>query len=173
MLGDAHGNLVHLFERECSLQRRRQKLLEECPSPAIDAGQRAAVTDAALRIARAVGYENAGTVEFLLDGGGSFYFIEMNTRIQVEHPVTELVTGVNLVEAQLRIASGEPLSMAGRADVQRRGCRGAVNAEDPERGFFPSPGTITAFELRGWVPGRHGRIRRVRVPPSTTRCSRS
>jgi acetyl-CoA carboxylase biotin carboxylase subunit len=148
VLGDAHGNLVHLFERECSLQRRRQKLLEESPSPAIDAGQRAALTDAALRIARAVGYENAGTVEFLLDRSGAFYFIEMNTRIQVEHPVTELVTGVDLVAEQLRIARGEPLSM--RQDELR--CNGAavevrINAEDPERGFFPSPGTITALEL--------------------------
>ena len=148
VLGDAHGNLVHLFERECSLQRRRQKLLEESPSPAIDAGQRAALTDAALRIARAVGYENAGTVEFLLDRSGSFYFIEMNTRIQVEHPVTELVTGVDLVVEQLRIALGEPLSV--RQDELT--CNGAavevrINAEDPERGFFPSPGTITALEL--------------------------
>ena len=148
VLGDAHGNLVHLFERECSLQRRRQKLLEESPSPAIDAGQRAALTDAALRIARAVGYQNAGTVEFLLDRSGSFYFIEMNTRIQVEHPVTELVTGVDLVAEQLRIAQGEPLSVRqdelafNGAAVEVR-----INAEDPERGFFPSPGTITALEL--------------------------
>jgi acetyl-CoA carboxylase biotin carboxylase subunit len=148
VLGDAHGNLIHLFERECSLQRRRQKLLEESPSPTLDSGQRDELAGAALRIATAVGYENAGTVEFLVDRDGSFYFIEMNTRIQVEHPVTELVTGIDLVKEQLRIARGDRLSVTQDEVV----CRGAaievrINAEDPERDFFPSPGLIEAFEL--------------------------
>src|SRR5262249_38119024 len=150
VLGDAHGNLIHLFERDCSLQRRRQKLLEESPSPALDARQRQELVGAALRIAAAVGYENAGTVEFVLDRDGFFYFIEMNTRIQVEHPVTELVTGIDLVKEQLRIARGDHLSIA-QDDVV---CSGAavevrINAEDPERGFFPSPGTIETLELPG------------------------
>jgi acetyl-CoA carboxylase biotin carboxylase subunit len=150
VLGDAHGNLIHLFERECSLQRRRQKLLEESPSPALDADTRDAITGAALGIAAAVGYENAGTIEFLLDRDGGFYFIEMNTRIQVEHPVTELVTGVDLVKEQLRVARGEPLSV--RQDevaVTGAAIEVRINAEDPERDFLPSPGEITALELPG------------------------
>src|SRR5204863_8838364 len=109
VLGDSFGNLVHLFERECSLQRRRQKLLEESPAPALAAETRVAMAGAALRVARAAGYENAGTVEFLLDRGGSFHFIEMNTRIQVDHPVTEMVTGVDIVGEQLSIARVQPL----------------------------------------------------------------
>ena len=150
VLGDARGNLIHLFERECSLQRRRQKLLEESPSPALDTETRAAMTEAALRIARAVSYENAGTIEFLLDPDGAFYFIEMNTRIQVEHPVTELVTGVDLVKEQLRIARGDSLSIR----QESLGLDGAaievrINAEDPERSFLPSPGEITALEVPG------------------------
>ena len=150
VFGDSHGNLVHLFERECSLQRRRQKLLEESPSPALDDATRTAMGEAALRVARAAGYENAGTVEFLLDGDDSFYFIEMNTRIQVEHPVTELVTGIDLVKEQLRVARGETLSVA-QADVTLSGAAVEVriNAEDPERSFLPSPGEITALELPG------------------------
>lgn len=150
VLGDAHGNLIHLFERECSLQRRRQKLLEESPSPALDPETRAAMTEAALAIARAVRYENAGTIEFLLDRDGAFYFIEMNTRIQVEHPVTELVTGVDLVKEQLKIARGEPISVR-QEDLELDGAaiEVRINAEDPERAFLPSPGEITTVELPG------------------------
>jgi acetyl-CoA carboxylase biotin carboxylase subunit len=150
VLGDSHGNLIHLFERECSLQRRRQKLLEESPSPALAVNTREAMTDAALRISRAAGYENAGTIEFLLDREGSFYFIEMNTRIQVEHPVTEMVTGFDLVKEQLRIARGEPLSI-GQDELALNGAalEVRINAEDPGQAFLPSPGEITALELPG------------------------
>jgi acetyl-CoA carboxylase biotin carboxylase subunit len=143
--GDRHGNLVHLGERECSLQRRHQKILEECPSPFIARHPelRAAMGDAALRIARAAGYFNLGTIEFLVDSGGEFYFLEVNTRLQVEHPVTELVTGHDLVQLQLKIAAGEGLPFA-QQDIDWRGwameCR--VCAEDPENQFFPSPGKI-------------------------------
>jgi len=142
---DDYGNFVHLGERECSLQRRHQKIIEECPSPWVAANpeMRASMGEAALRIARAAGYRNLGTVEFLADSDGNFYFLEVNTRLQVEHPVTELVTGLDLVHLQLRIAAGEALPFS-QDDIEWRGwameCR--VCAEDPEQNFFPSPGQI-------------------------------
>ena len=142
VLGDAHGNVVHLFERECSIQRRHQKVVEESPSPALDDSLRRAMGDAAVAAARAVGYVNAGTVEFLLDEDGRFYFLEMNTRLQVEHPVTELVVGLDLVAEQVRIARGEPLGY-GQADLAQRGhaieCR--IYAEDSETGL-PQTGVV-------------------------------
>jgi len=143
--GDQHGNLVHLGERECSLQRRHQKIVEECPSPLVTQNpeMRAAMGEAALRIARACGYSSLGTVEFLADIQGDFYFLEVNTRLQVEHPVTELVTGYDLVRLQLQIAAGEKLPFR-QGDVRWRGsameCR--ICAEDAENNFFPSPGKI-------------------------------
>ncbi|MDH3629077.1 MAG: acetyl-CoA carboxylase biotin carboxylase subunit [Acidobacteriota bacterium] len=149
IMGDAHGNVVHLFERECSIQRRHQKLLEECPSTALSGELRQRMSEAAVRAAKSVDYTNAGTVEFLLDASGEFYFIEMNTRIQVEHPVTEMVTGIDLIKEQIRVAAGEPLSFT-QEDVRRNGhaieCR--VNAEHPVT-FRPSPGTITTFHPPG------------------------
>ncbi|MDI3340905.1 MAG: acetyl-CoA carboxylase biotin carboxylase subunit [Sphaerobacter sp.] len=149
VLADHHGTVLHLFERECSLQRRRQKVLEEAPSPGIDAATRAQLTAAAVRLAAAVGYTNAGTFEFLVDAQG-FYFIEANTRIQVEHPITEAITGIDLVKAQIRLAAGEPLWFR-QEDVQPRGwaIEFRVNAEDPDLDFFPSPGQVTALEVPG------------------------
>jgi acetyl-CoA carboxylase biotin carboxylase subunit len=149
VLGDAHGNLIHLFERECSVQRRHQKLLEESPSTALDDALRAKMAAAALRAAGAVNYRNAGTVEFLLDSRGEFYFIEMNTRIQVEHPVTEMVTGIDLIKEQIRIAAGEPLAVTQDAvTVNGHAIECRVNAEDPDT-FRPSPGKITTFHPPG------------------------
>ncbi len=148
ILGDRDGNLIHLGERDCSVQRRHQKLIEESPSPSVTPELRERMGAAAIAIARAAGYHGAGTVEFLLDKSGAFFFIEVNARIQVEHTVTEMVTGIDLIQMQLKIASGESLGMR-QEDVQMRGhvieCR--INAEDPERDFQPCPGTVEM-----WVP---------------------
>ena len=149
ILGDEHGHVLHLGERECSIQRRHQKLIEESPSTALSPKLRKRMAELALRGARAVNYQNAGTMEFLLTPDGRFYFIEMNTRIQVEHPVTEMVTGIDLIKEQIRIAAGEPLTSA-QDDIAFTGhaieCR--VNAEDPET-FTPCPGRVTTFHLSG------------------------
>jgi acetyl-CoA carboxylase biotin carboxylase subunit len=143
VLADTHSRTVHLFERECSIQRRHQKIVEESPSPALDAPLRAKMGETARRAMEAAGYTNAGTVEFLLDGRGNFYFLEVNARLQVEHPVTELVTGVDLVRQQILVAAGETLGF-GQEDIRQRGhaieCR--IYAEDPNSGFLPSPGKI-------------------------------
>ena len=150
ILGDHYGNVVHLFERECSVQRRHQKLIEESPSAFVTPELRERMTQAAVSLAKRVGYRNAGTIEFLVDSDRNFYFCEMNTRIQVEHPVTEQVTGVDLVCEQIRIAAGEPLSFK-QEDLTLRGhaieCR--INAEDPARNFAPCPGTLVSLHLPG------------------------
>lgn len=150
VLGDNFGNVIHLGERDCSLQRRNQKVLEEAPSPALSDEVRKAMGDAAVRAAQTVGYKSAGTIEFLYDKSGKFYFMEMNTRIQVEHPVTEMVTGVDIVKEQIRIASGLPLSYK-QDDIVIKGhaieCR--INAEAPERNFAPSPGKIELLLMPG------------------------
>jgi acetyl/propionyl-CoA carboxylase alpha subunit len=147
ILADSRGNIVHLLERECSIQRRYQKVIEETPSPAMTQDLRAAMGQSAVDAARASGYVNAGTVEFLLDADGKYYFMEINTRLQVEHPITEMITGIDIVRQQIRIAAGEPLGFA-QADITGRGhaieCR--IYAEDPENGFMPSPGKITYLQ---------------------------
>ena len=153
ILADAQGNVVHLGERDCSIQRNHQKLIEESPSSALSGKLRKKMGETAVRAAKAAGYVNAGTIEFLLEKTGKFYFMEMNTRIQVEHPVTEWVTGIDLIQEQIRIASGCPLSFS-QKEIQLKGhaieCR--INAENPQKGFRPSPGTVT------WVhfPGGNG-----------------
>jgi acetyl-CoA carboxylase biotin carboxylase subunit len=150
ILADAHGNTVHLFERDCSLQRRHQKLVEESPAPNLPAPFRQQICEAAVRLVRSAGYQNAGTCEFLVDKNNRFYFIEVNARIQVEHPVTELVTGIDLVREQIRIAAGQRLSFK-QEDIQHRGvaieCR--INAEDPQADFRPCPGQITRWQAPG------------------------
>jgi len=143
ILADLDGNVVHLWERDCTMQRRHQKLVEESPAPLLDEGTRQAMCDAAVRLVKAANYTNAGTVEFIVDRQGHFYFIELNARIQVEHPVTEMITGIDLIKAQIRVAAGEPLPFR-QEDVSRRGaaieCR--INAEDTSHNFRPSPGRI-------------------------------
>ncbi|MCE5302201.1 MAG: acetyl-CoA carboxylase biotin carboxylase subunit [Planctomycetaceae bacterium] len=150
VLADQHGNVVHLWERDCSMQRRHQKLVEESPAPRLDPKTREAMCEAAVRLVRAANYTNAGTVEFIVTPSGDFYFIEMNARIQVEHPVTEMITDIDLIKAQILVASGEKLPFR-QEDIVQRGaaieCR--INAEDPEKRFRPTPGTITKLRVPG------------------------
>ena len=169
ILADRYGNVIHLGERDCSIQRRHQKVLEEAPSAAISDELRSRMGEAAVRAARAVGYENAGTIEFLLDKNKEFYFMEMNTRIQVEHPVTEAVTGMDLIKEQIRIADGQPLNIR-QEDIRISGhaieCR--INAENPEKNFMPCPGTIRELHLPG---GRGVRVdtamyNNYKIPPN-------
>ena len=150
ILGDEHGNVVHLGDRDCSLQRRNQKMLEESPSPAISEKTRKQMGEVAVKAAKEIGYYNAGTIEFLVDKDQNFYFMEMNTRIQVEHPVTELVTGIDMIKEQLKIASGEKLSFA-QKDITFTGhsMEVRVNAENPRKNFMPCPGKITELHLPG------------------------
>jgi acetyl-CoA carboxylase, biotin carboxylase subunit len=150
LLGDQHGNVIHLFERDCSLQRRHQKLVEESPAPNLPRKVRDAICDSAVRLAKTAGYYSAGTCEFLLDKDNNFYFIEVNARIQVEHPVTELVTGVDLVREQIRVAAGEKLRFK-QSDIHQRGSaiEVRVNAEDPDKNFQPSPGLISRWQVPG------------------------
>jgi acetyl-CoA carboxylase, biotin carboxylase subunit len=151
LLGDHHGTMVPFVERECSIQRRHQKVVEESPSPVLDAGTRRRMAECAARVATSVGYTNAGTIEFLLDEDGQFYFLEMNTRLQVEHPVTEMVTGIDLVQWQIRIARGEPLTVTPARALTPTAhaieCR--IYAEDPDLGFMPSPGLVRALSVPG------------------------
>lgn len=153
LVADSRGNAVHLGERDCSVQRRNQKIIEECPSPIMTKELRNKMGDASLRLVEAVGYENAGTIEYLVDGEGNFYFMEMNTRIQVEHPITEEVYGVDLVKQQLQIASGEPLSRhVLHAAPRHHSIECRINAEDPDKNFAPCPGTIELY----YAPGGRG-----------------
>lgn len=151
ILADKHGNRISLCERDCSLQRRHQKLLEEAPSPALTDEIRRAMGVAAVKAVRATGYENAGTIEFLLDQDGRFYFMEMNTRVQVEHPVSEQITGTDIIKEQIRIAAGEPISCMDRVPFTPNGhaMEFRINAEDPEHDFRPCPGNITEFAVPG------------------------
>ncbi|MGC3972091.1 MAG: ATP-grasp domain-containing protein [Pirellulales bacterium] len=153
IIADHHGNAVHLWERDCSTQRRHQKIIEESPSPFLKPETRKALCDAAVRLVKEAGYTNAGTVEFIVDKDQNFYFIEVNARIQVEHPVTEMVTGIDLIKQQIRVAAGEPLPWK-QEDIVPKGhaieCR--INAEDPARNFQPCPGKITQM----YIPGGYG-----------------
>ncbi len=153
IVADSHGNVVHLGERDCSLQRRHQKIIEECPSPKLSDELRQRMGDASVKLTKEIGYENCGTIEYLLDGDGNFYFMEMNTRIQVEHPITEEVYGCDLIKEQIRIAAGEELSDHVKHTISRHHaieCR--INAEDPYNNFMPSPGKIQLF----YAPGGRG-----------------
>ncbi len=156
ILADEHGKILHLFERECSIQRRHQKVIEESPSVAIDDDLRKRMGDAAILAAKTIGYTNAGTVEFMVDENKNFYFLEMNTRLQVEHAITEMTTGIDIVKWQLRIASGEPLTLE-QDDIHQRGhaieCR--IYAEDPEQGFMPSTGKLKAVDIPQGINIRH------------------
>src|SRR6185312_9506888 len=147
LMADKHGNVIHLNERECSIQRRHQKVIEEAPSPFLDAKTRAAMGAQAVALAKAVGYDSAGTVEFIVDKQRNFYFLEMNTRLQVEHPVTEMVTGLDLVEWMIRIAAGEKLTLK-QKDVKLSGSaiEARIYAEDPRRNFLPSIGRLTRYQ---------------------------
>ncbi len=153
VIADSHGNVVHLYERDCSVQRRHQKLIEEAPSPSLPPERRMEICEAAVRMIRGADYTNAGTVEFIVDASDNFYFIEVNARIQVEHPVTEMITGVDLIKSQIRVAAGEPLPFK-QEDIKCIGhaieCR--INAENPEKNFMPSPGRIDSL----FVPGGLG-----------------
>jgi acetyl-CoA carboxylase biotin carboxylase subunit len=169
LLGDRHGNVIHLFERDCSLQRRHQKLVEESPSPNLPDNVRQEMCAAAVRLAKEAGYYSAGTCEFLVDQQNNFYFIEVNARIQVEHPVTELVTGVDLIREQIRVAAGEKLRYE-QKDIVQRGCaiEVRINAEDPANDFRPSPGTVTTWRPPGGPGVRLDShvITGYRVPPN-------
>jgi acetyl-CoA carboxylase biotin carboxylase subunit len=149
ILGDRHGNVLHLGERDCSIQRRHQKLIEEAPSPAVTPDLRERMGDAAVKGARAIDYVGAGTIEMLLDEDGSYYFMEMNTRIQVEHPVTEMLTGIDLVKEQIRVAAGEELSVKELPPLRGHVIECRINAEDPARSFQPSPGRIDVYHPPG------------------------
>ena len=150
LLGDQHGNVVHLWERDCTMQRKHQKLIEESPAPGLPPEVREQICTAAVRLAKAAGYNNAGTCEFLVDKNWKFYFIEVNARIQVEHPVTEQVTGIDLIQQQIRVAAGEKLPFE-QKDIQQRGhaIEVRINAEDPDEGFRGCPGTITKLRIPG------------------------
>ncbi|HEX3406541.1 MAG TPA: biotin carboxylase N-terminal domain-containing protein, partial [Caulobacteraceae bacterium] len=160
VLGDKHGHVVHLFERECSIQRRNQKVIEEAPSPLLDAATRTAMGAQAVALAKAVGYDSAGTVEFVAGQDKSFYFLEMNTRLQVEHPVTELITGLDLVEQMIRVAAGEPLGF-GQDDLAIKGwaIESRLYAEDPYRGFLPSIGRLVRYQAPAEGTRGEGRVR--------------